>query len=247
MDTAVCRAPLTQTSAAQADTEGAAQTAGDGGQSGSQWLSNLLRSEVYSSLSSLSTKPKTRQGTISFRFASATAGGGTATTPLATEPSAPTMLEYRDLADAALRRLTAPSPFLVWCLYTPTVHFVREAGSLLGPRTAATGSRSVLQHFLDDFTAETMLPRLMSEAKASAQAIISQKNAFAPATSVAMEGGTHVLQARPRAPSCIPRTHHLPRLYCAPLPNTHCRVSDRLPPGRTSSVSFMHGLRGPER
>eukprot|EP00892_Ulva_mutabilis_P005888 jgi/Ulvmu1/3671/UM017_0085.1 len=188
------RAPFTQTSAAQADTEAAAPAGADGSQAGSQWLSNLLRSEVYSSLSSLSTKPKTRQGTISFRFASTAAGGGAAA-PLAAEPSAPAVLEYRDLADAALRRLGAPSPFLVWCLYTPTVHFVREAGSLLGPRTASTGSRSVLQHFLDDFTAETMLPRLMAEAKAAAQAIISQKNAFAPSTSVAMEGGTHVLQA----------------------------------------------------
>lgn len=208
----LCRAPFTQTSAAQADTEAAASA--EGGQAGSQWLSNLLRSEVYSSL--LSSRPKARQGSISFRFASTTAGGGAAAAPLESDAVAPVVLEYRDLADAALRRLTAPTPFLVWCLYTPTVHFVREAGSLLGPRTAATGSRSVLQHFLDDFTAETMLPRLMAEAKAAAQAIISQKNAFAPSTSVAMEGGALGLQVRPPPqPQTSPPTdlpEHIPAM-----------------------------------
>jgi hypothetical protein len=107
------------------------------------------------------------------------------------------ILEYRDLAEAALRGAASPSPFLVTCVYTPTAHFVSEAATLLGPG-GATGARAVLQHFLDDFVAETMLPRVMADAKAASQAILSQKNSFTPSAVTTQDsGGARVLQVCP--------------------------------------------------
>ena len=73
-------------------------------------------------------------------------------------------------------------------------------GSKDGLKGAGTGvaSRSVLQHFLDDFVSESLLPRVMADAKALTQSILSQKSAFLPSsTQVSDAGGAFVLQVAP--------------------------------------------------
>ena len=131
-----CRAPYTQSSVAQpgASTDGRADI-----QSGSQWLTSLLRSPDLSSLTGMSKSNKTRPSAVTFRFTSATAtdtreSGAGGATVLATAPDSrdgPALREYRELADAALWRLSTPSPFLVACVYTPASHFVIEASTVL--------------------------------------------------------------------------------------------------------------------
>lgn len=271
-----CRAPYTQSSVAQpSSADGRADI-----QSGSQWLTSLLRSPDLSSLTGMAKSNKTRPSAVTFRFTSATAtdtreSGAGGATVLATVPDSrdgPTLREYRELADAALWRLSTPSPFLVACVYTPASHFVLEASTVLSlsrglsstagthhfyflqstlccydsmaspfqfrracstnvPQlrpshalmhvylricchasicdihmytlhsigaydeaadiVAGTGvaSRSVLQHFLDDFVSESLLPRVLADVKALTQSIISQKSAFLPSSHLVPDGG----------------------------------------------------------
>ena len=59
-------------------------------------------------------------------------------------------------------------------------------------------ARSVLQHFLDDFVSESLLPRVMADAKALTQPILSQKSAFLPSSTLLPQGGgAYVLQVAP--------------------------------------------------
>jgi hypothetical protein len=73
-------------------------------------------------------------------------------------------------------------------------------------RTAGTGvaSRSVLQHFLDDFVTESLLPRVMADAKALTQSILSQKSAFLPSSNLVPDGGgAYVLQVQRLHPAYL--------------------------------------------
>lgn len=66
-------------------------------------------------------------------------------------------------------------------------------------------SKSVLQHFLDDFVSETLLPRVMADAKAITQSILSQKSAFLPSSNILPDGGGgYVLQVAPHFLSSPP-------------------------------------------
>ena len=143
-----CRAPYTQAPVASQQDSGADSRADI--QSGSQWLNNLLRSPDLSSLTGLSKSNRSRNSTVTFRFASASAttedAGAGAAAALAAIPDArggSTLREYRDLADAALWRLSAPSPFLVACVYTPASHFVQEAASVLSGHDGLSSTAGV--------------------------------------------------------------------------------------------------------
>ena len=84
---------------------------------------------------------------------------------------------------------------------------------------AGTGvaSRSVLQHFLDDFVSESLLPRVMADAKALTQSILSQKSAFLPSsTQVSGAGGAFVLQVPPFLAPHASNMYHSTQRICRP-------------------------------
>lgn len=184
-----CRAPLSQTAAAQAESEKAAPVDTS---SGSAWLSSLVRADQVAALRP-SAKGK-RPSVLNFHFAiaagpsAADAGGEAAAAPVAlaaaatAEPAAvpaPVARDYKDLVDAVLRRVIAPTPFLAAAVYTPVTQFARAAVAALGPAAdPRSGGRAALDTFLDSFVAETLLPRVLQDAKAASAAILAHKLAF---------------------------------------------------------------------
>lgn len=100
-------------------------------------------------------------------------------------------------------------------------------------------ARSVLQHFLDDFVSESLLPRVMADAKALTQSILSQKSAFLPSSNLVPDGGgAFVLQVAPRHCSC--QHPHLKFMDHSPLCQT--RTTLRIGPGSRLAVAICGSL-----
>jgi hypothetical protein len=252
----VCRAPLSQTAAAQAESEKAAPVDTS---SGTAWLASLVQADHAAALRP-SAKGK-RPSHLSFRFAvaggpsAADAGGqvvgaATAAAPAAAAPAktagAPPLVtrDYKDLVDAVLGRLIAPTPFLAAAVYTPVTQFARIAVAALGASAdPRAGGRAALDTFLDSFVAETLLPRVLQDAKLASAAILAHKQAFtasavvlehkeaevAAPNAVAPRSEGLVLQVRclacvPISVCCVSRSYHV----IASAPEPACSLVIRL-------------------
>ena len=84
---------------------------------------------------------------------------------------------------------------LAAAVYTPAMHFARIVTALLAlsdladEENAKLPERGALETFLDNFVAEVLLPRILQDSKAAANAILAHKQAFTASTAVVEHAG----------------------------------------------------------